>query len=219
MNISSSFALSSLSFPSLPFLLLYLYYICITPFCEVDIYAGINVIYEDGCGIGMQEKTIIVNKTWQHFFIFVLALADFMGALDATIVVISLPSIAHDFNAGTSMVSWVMIAYMLIIASFLLVFGKLGDLKGLKTVFIAGFVIFTLGSFLCGISGSISYLIIFRIIQGIGAAMFTAISPGMVPTFLPAEMRGNALGYVTTFSGLGLAVGPLIGGFISEYMT
>jgi len=167
----------------------------------------------------MQEKTIIVNKTWQHFFIFVLALADFMGALDATIVVISLPSIAHDFNAGTSMVSWVMIAYMLIIASFLLVFGKLGDLKGLKTVFIAGFVIFTLGSFLCGISGSISYLIIFRIIQGIGAAMFTAISPGMVPTFLPAEMRGNALGYVTTFSGLGLAVGPLIGGFISEYMT
>jgi len=99
------------------------------------------------------------------------------------------------------------------------VFGKLGDLKGLKTVFIAGFVIFTLGSFLCGISGSISYLIIFRIIQGIGAAMFTAISPGMVPTFLPAEMRGKALGYVTTFSGLGLAVGPLIGGFISEYMT
>jgi len=96
-------------------------------------YAGINVIYEDECGIGMQEKTIIVNKTWQHFFIFVLALADFMGALDATIVVISLPSIAHDFNASTSMVSWVLIAYMLIIASFLLVFGKLGDLKGLKT--------------------------------------------------------------------------------------
>jgi EmrB/QacA subfamily drug resistance transporter len=161
---------------------------------------------------------VIVDKLWQRALIFVLALAAFMGTLDVTIVTISLPTIAQDFTIGVSVVSWVIMAYMLILASFLLVFGKLGDLKGLKKIFITGFGIFTFGSFLCGVSETISWLIISRIIQATGGAMFTAISPGMVAAFLPAEIRGKALGYVTTFAGLGLAVGTPLGGFISEYL-
>ena len=161
----------------------------------------------------------IVNKTQQRIFISVLLLANFMGPLDGTIVIIALPSIAHDFNASTSMVAWVLLAYVLITASFKVMFGKLGDLKGLKTVFITGFVIFTLGSFLCSISESLILLILFRIIQGIGAAMFTAITPGMVPSYLPGEIRGKVLGYASATRGLGLAVGAPIGGFIAGYLS
>jgi EmrB/QacA subfamily drug resistance transporter len=163
------------------------------------------------------ETTIIENKLQQRIFIFVISLAAFMASLDGSIVTISLPSIAQDFNASASAVSWVLMGYLLVVASFLLVFGKLGDLKGLKKVFIIGFFIFTPGSFLCGISASLSLLIIFRVLQAIGAAMFAAITPGMVPAHLPTAMRGKALGYVSTFTGLGLAVGPIIGGFITEY--
>nr|CAI64075.1 permease of the major facilitator superfamily [uncultured archaeon]CBH36600.1 conserved hypothetical membrane protein, major facilitator superfamily [uncultured archaeon] len=166
-----------------------------------------------------QGKNIIVNKTQQRIFISVLLLANFMGPLDGTIVIIALPSIAHDFNASTSMVAWVLIAFALIAASFKVMFGKLGDLKGLKTVFITGLVICTLGSFLCSISWSLVTLIIFRIIQAIGAAMFTAITPGMVPTYLPGEIRGKVLGYASAARGLGLALGAPIGGFIAGYLS
>jgi EmrB/QacA subfamily drug resistance transporter len=151
--------------------------------------------------------------------IFTIALAAFMGSLDVTIVNISLPTIARYFDVGTGMVSWIVLAYLLVMSSFLLAFGKIGDLKGFKRVFLAGFAVFVTGSFLCAIAPSIKLLIAFRMLQALGAAMLTAIGPAMVTVFLPPEIRGKALGIVATFASLGIAMGPPIGGLLTSFLS
>ena len=107
--------------------------------------------------------------TREHYIVLlIIAFAALMGTLDSTIVNISLPTIASSFGVDISIVSWVVLAYLLILAGLLLAFGKLGDLKGFRRVFIAGFAIFTFGSLLCGLSSTIYQLIAFRALQGIG---------------------------------------------------
>jgi EmrB/QacA subfamily drug resistance transporter len=151
--------------------------------------------------------------------IFTIALAAFMGSLDVTIVNISLPTISRYFDVGTGMVSWIVLAYLLVMSSFLLAFGKIGDLKGFKRVFLAGFAVFVTGSFLCAVAPSIKLLIAFRMLQALGAAMLTAIGPAMVTVFLPPEIRGKALGIVATFASLGIAMGPPIGGLLTTFLS
>jgi EmrB/QacA subfamily drug resistance transporter len=149
----------------------------------------------------------------------VIALASFMGALDATIVNISLPSISASLGARLGLVSWVIIGYLLVLSSSLLLFGRLGDLHGFRPVFLGGFGVFTLGSFLCGISGEVTHLIGFRILQGIGAAALQAIGPALVAMYLPKEEQGRALGILATALSLGIAGGPILGGFLTEYLS
>ncbi|HOO54418.1 MAG TPA: MFS transporter [Methanothrix sp.] len=163
---------------------------------------------ESGAGPGSQRLTI-----------FTIALAAFMGSLDVTIVNISLPTISRYFDVGTGMVSWIVLAYLLVMSSFLLAFGKIGDLKGFKRVFLAGFAVFVAGSFLCAVAPSIKLLIAFRMLQALGAAMLTAIGPAMVTVFLPQEVRGKALGIVATFASLGIAMGPPIGGLLTSFLS
>jgi EmrB/QacA subfamily drug resistance transporter len=155
----------------------------------------------------------------QRLTIFTIALAAFMGSLDVTIVNISLPTISRYFDVGTGMVSWIVLAYLLVMSSFLLAFGKIGDLKGFKRVFLAGFAVFVAGSFLCAVAPSIKLLIAFRMLQALGAAMLTAIGPAMVTVFLPPEIRGKALGIVATFASLGIAMGPPIGGLLTSFLS
>ncbi len=150
---------------------------------------------------------------------FIIALAAFMGSLDSSIVNISLPTISEYFHVSISNVSWVVMAYLLIICSFLLIFGRLGDMKGFKNVFIAGFAIFTIGSFLCGMSMTIGHLIGFRVLQAVGAAALEAIGPAMIAIYLPQAMRGRALGVLATAVSLGIAAGPIIGGLLTEYAS
>jgi DHA2 family metal-tetracycline-proton antiporter-like MFS transporter len=110
-------------------------------------------------------------------------------------------------------------AYLLVEASFLLVFGKLGDIHGFRKIFIAGFTVFTLGSLLCGLSDTIYHLIAFRVLQGIGGAALVAVGPAMVAVFLPADKRGWAFGIIATVVSLGIAAGPILGGFLTEYLS
>ncbi|MGA2162128.1 MAG: MFS transporter [Methanoregula sp.] len=151
--------------------------------------------------------------------IFILALSSFMASLDATIVNISLPTIAESFHVSINTVSWVAMSYLLVLSGFLLVFGKLGDMKGFRKIFLAGFSLFTFGSLLCGYAFSIEALIGFRLIQGIGAAALEAIGPAMVVIYLPKEIRGRVLGILATVVSLGVAAGPIIGGFLTEYVS
>lgn len=157
--------------------------------------------------------------TTHRLIILSVSLAAFMGSLDVTIVNISLPTISKYFDVSTSTVSWVVIVYLLVLGSFMLTFGKLGDLKGFKKIFISGFIVFTIGSLLCGLSWNIGTLIAFRMIQATGASMTASIGPAMVSSFLPSEIRGKALGYVTTFASLGIAAGPVIGGILTTYLS
>ena len=140
----------------------------------------------------------------------------FMAPLDASIVSVALPSIASTFNIGYEGIIWVPVAYLLSLATLLLAFGKLSDIKGRKKLFTAGFALFTAASALCGISQSGEQLIIFRIIQGISAAMIGATSAAIVTDVFPPEKRGKALGINVLAVYTGLAVGPTLGGVLVQ---
>ena len=108
-------------------------------------------------------------------------------------------------------------------AGCVLVFGKISDIIGFKKVFLAGFAIFTLGSLACGVLpdlfGSLAWLIGSRIFQAIGGAMITAIAPAMITAYIPMDQRGKAMGIVMTLAALGTALGPTIGGFLTQYFS
>jgi EmrB/QacA subfamily drug resistance transporter len=142
-----------------------------------------------------------------------------MGALDVTIVNISLPTISKYFQSDIAIVSWVAMAYLLVLSSTLIMFGRFADIRGYKKIYLAGFAIFTIGSLLCGLSSNIYLLIGFRVLQGIGAAMLQAIGGAMVVRYLPERVRGTAFGVLTTFAAVGLAAGTPLGGFISQFYS
>lgn len=152
-----------------------------------------------------------------------ISLATFMASLDGTIVNIALPAISESFSLSSGMVSWVATIYLLVMAGCVLIFGKISDFIGFKKVFLTGFVIFTIGSFTCGIlpglTGSFLTLVGSRAFQGIGGAMITAIAPAMVTAFIPMEKKAKAVGFIMTVASLGTALGPTIGGILTQYLS
>jgi len=161
--------------------------------------------------------------TGTGLLVFSISLALFMSGLDGTIVNIALPTISEAFGVSTSAVSWVATAYLLVMAGCVLIFGKISDMIGFRKVFLSGFAIFTLGSLLCGILpdlfGSLTWLVGSRIFQAVGGAMMSAIAPAMITAYIPLEGRGKALGIVMTLAALGTAIGPTIGGFLTQYFS
>jgi EmrB/QacA subfamily drug resistance transporter len=154
----------------------------------------------------------------QKIILAIIAFAVFMATLDTSIVNVSLPTIAEWFHADMGLVSWVVMAYLLVISGLMLACGRLGDLKGFRRVFIAGFALFTAGSLLCGLAVSIEHLVAFRVLQGIGAAAIEAIAPAMITVSLPAEKRGWAFGVLMTVVSVAIAAGPVLGGYITEFL-
>jgi DHA2 family metal-tetracycline-proton antiporter-like MFS transporter len=147
----------------------------------------------------------------------VVSLAVFMAELDSSIVNISLPTIADAFHVDLGIVSWVVMAYLLVLTGLMLAFGRLGDIAGLSRVFTGGLVMFTAGSLFCSISGSIGYLVASRVVQGIGGAAILAIAPAIIASCLPPERCGRALGIMMTVVSFAIAAGPILGGFLTEY--
>lgn len=148
--------------------------------------------------------------------VLIISLGSFMSGLDGTIVNIALPTIAKAFEVSTVTVSWVLNAYLIILVSLLLAASRLGDIRGYKKIFLGGFVIFTLGSALCGIATSIDILVLSRMFQAIGGATIAALGSVMVTSYLSSSLRGQALGIVAMFTMLGAALGPVIGGFLTS---
>lgn len=152
-----------------------------------------------------------------------ISLAIFMSSLDGTIVNIALPTISASFDISTSTVSWVATAYLIVMAGCVIVFGKISDLIGFKKIFLLGFTVFTVGSLMCGmlpdLFNSFSLLILSRVFQAVGGAMMTAIAPAMVTEYIPLDQKGKAMGIVMTVAALGMALGPTIGGLLTEYIS
>lgn len=152
-----------------------------------------------------------------------ISLAIFMASLDGTIVNIALPAISESFHLSSTAVSWVATAYLLVMAGCVLVFGKVADIIGFRKIFLAGFALFTLGSLSCGVlpdlTGSFLALIGSRILQAVGGAMMTAIAPAMITVYIPMDQKGKAMGIVMTFAALGTALGPAIGGVLTQYLS
>ncbi len=144
----------------------------------------------------------------------------FMTTLDSSIVNISLPAIAHSFGVSLSgSVEWIIIGYLVAIAAVLLTFGRLADMLGRKPIWLAGLVVFTLGSAICGAAPTLGVLIAARLFQGLGAALIFAVNIAMITGVFPAHERGKALGMNSIVVALGVSAGPTIGGIITQYLS
>src|ERR1700678_1464255 len=133
-----------------------------------------------------------------------------MIILDQTIVNVALPSIQHDLHFSQSGLAWVINAYLIAFGGLLLLVGRLGDLIGRRRIFLAGLVLFTLASLVCGISDSQTMLISARFVQGIGGAMTSAVILGMIVTMFPRPLeRARAIGVYAFVASAGGSVGLL----------
>ena len=153
------------------------------------------------------------NKWW---VLVAIGVGTFMSALDGSVVNVVLPVVARAFGAGLATIEWVVTVYLLVVSGLLLSFGRLGDLRGHKRLYLAGFGLFLGGSLLCGLARSANMLVLFRGLQALGAAMLFANSPAILTKSFSREERGRALGLQATMTYLGLTVGPSLGGFLAE---
>jgi EmrB/QacA subfamily drug resistance transporter len=147
-----------------------------------------------------------------------ISIATFMLLLDITVVNVALPDIQRDLNASLSSLQWVVDAYSLTLAAFLLTAGSLGDRLGRRRVFSFGFGIFTFASFLCGISGDPTLLNLARGLQGVGGAAMFATSLALIGQEFEGKERATAFGVWGATIGGAIAIGPLVGGVITEHL-
>ena len=145
-------------------------------------------------------------------------LGTLIAALDANIIFIALPTIASELGTSVFTMVWIIIGYSLVIASLLLNFGRLADIFGRVRLFTLGFIIFTFGSGLCSISQSGEQLVIFRIVQAIGAAFILSNSVAILTDSFPSNQRGKALGINQIAIVLGSILGLVLGGFLTSYL-
>ena len=144
--------------------------------------------------------------------------ATFMLLLDVTVVNVALPDIQRDLDASLSSLQWVVDAYSLTLAAFLLTAGSLGDRLGRRRVFSIGFGTFTAASFLCGIAGDPTLLNLARGLQGVGAAAMFATSLALIGQEFHGKDRATAFGAWGAAVGGAVAIGPLVGGLITEHL-
>ncbi|HVY77927.1 MAG TPA: MFS transporter [Solirubrobacterales bacterium] len=147
-----------------------------------------------------------------------ITIATFMLLLDITVVNVALPDIQRELNASLSSLQWVVDAYSLMLAAFLLTAGSLGDRLGRRRVFTIGFGVFTFASFLCGISGDPTLLNLARGLQGIGGAGMFATSLALIGQEFHGKDRATAFGVWGATIGGAVAIGPLVGGLITEHL-
>jgi EmrB/QacA subfamily drug resistance transporter len=159
------------------------------------------------------------NENWRNKGILLAMLIGvLMASLDNTIVSTAMPTIISNLG-GFEIFSWVLSAYLLTSTALMPVFGKLSDAFGKKKIYLIGLTIFILGSMLCSISNSMIELIIYRSIQGIGAAILFPITYAMIADIFPLEERGKMEGILAAVFGISSVTGPLLGAIFTQYLS
>ena len=143
-----------------------------------------------------------------------IALGTFVAVMDQTGVSLALPRLATHFDAAIPEVQWVTLGYMLTTGSLLLPMGRLSDIVGRKRVYIGGFVVFIAGALLAGSSTELLGVVLFKVLQGVGAAMVQANGMAIITSTFPASERGKVIGLFMTTVGMGAIAGPIVGGSI-----
>lgn len=163
-----------------------------------------------------QPTTPFLRKWW---VLLAIGAGTFMTALDTSVVNTVLPIIRNGFKTNVATVEWVVIIYLLSVSGLLPIFGRMGDIRGHKQIYLSGFGLFILSSLLCATAGSIEALILFRGFQALGAAMLSSNSPAILTKSFPSSQRGQALGMQATMTYLGLVAGPALGGWLTELIN
>lgn len=138
----------------------------------------------------------------------------FMGQVDASIAQLVLPNVERDFHASIGAAAWVSIAYLLVAAAMLPVFGRLADMFGRKLLYCGGFLVFVTGSALCGLAPSLDALVGARVLQALGAGLLQANAIAIIVAAAAEARRGRALGLQSAAQAVGLSAGPALGGFL-----
>jgi EmrB/QacA subfamily drug resistance transporter len=148
-----------------------------------------------------------------------VAMGIFLATIDGSIVNLALPTLVRDLQSDFTTVQWVVLSYLLALATLTLGVGRLADIKGKKPIYTAGFIIFTVGSVLCGLSPTIYWLIASRVLQAVGAAMVIALGAAILTEAFPPSERGKALGLFGTIVSIGIVVGPTLGGILIDIFS
>jgi EmrB/QacA subfamily drug resistance transporter len=154
------------------------------------------------------------NRGNPWIILLVVSLGFFMTLLDLTIVNIAIPNMITKLHASLDDILWVINAYALVLAVILITAGRLGDLLGQRTVFAAGIALFTLSSAACGLAPSPGWLIAFRAVQGLGAALLMPQTLAILTMVFPADRRGAAFGVWGAVAGVATVAGPTLGGLL-----
>ncbi len=165
------------------------------------------------------EGRVIQDRRGQWMLMAVMAAAMFLDGMDGTIVNVVLPEISDSFDTDAGTTSWVVTIYFLIMAGLILIFGKVADGGAIKRVFIGGMAVFTVSSLFCGLSTTFPILLAFRAVQGVGAAMLAVSAFMLCVKFLPKTMAAFALSMGILGMSIGAAMGPALGGVLSELMS
>jgi len=157
------------------------------------------------------------NRKW--WTLGAVAFGLFMIMLDNTVVFVALSSIQSDLHISQSELEWVVSGYALTFAVLMLTGGKLADMFGRRRIFIVGLTIFTASSLACGLATGAGFLIGARVVQGVGAALMNPATLSIIVATFPPRQRGTAIGIWVGVSAMALAIGPLIGGILTEQIN
>ena len=168
------------------------------------------------------ESSASINKEKSNYHWYVVAtvcIGAFMAALDASIINVALPNLQQQFHTRMNEIEWVSLAYLLSLASLILIFGKLADMIGRRWLYIIGFALFSISSLFCGLAPTLSILVVFRVLQGMGAALLQANSVSIITFSTPKKDLGKAIGIQASAQGIGLSLGPVVGGALLSFVS
>ena len=159
---------------------------------------------------------LAASRAYPWLVVGTVCVGAFLGQLDASIAGLVLPTLEATFRAPVADVEWVAISYLLVLAALVVPFGRLSDLAGRKMLYTGGFGVFIVGSALCGFAPGLGWLIVFRALQAVGAAMLQANSVAIITAAVDRRRLGRAIGVQGAAQAIGLSIGPSVGGFLID---